>query len=420
MLKLALARTTLSYSLLAVFLVPAPSLAASAVTETGINSDIADSAAVVGLVYPLVEGTYDGYRQRDAAAMAVADLNANGGALGRPIRLLELGIAEEVSGGGCTEGQVTQQLQQFVDASADDNIALAFTSSECASPFDMDIFGEAGVLQITGLVSQTLTETAAAKGMMTYFRVSQGWAGTSDAMLIANYLAEYRSEGNLAIIPPLGVVFDGSAQIAISQYLMSVKNALNQNGIQERLYMEDRNDYIDYGLFSRDYSAILERLRDEQIDVVILSAVGNIHDVGFLTQLRDEGMQMEIILIGLSPWDDGAHPNVLQLVEEAGTYAEGTLTILPFDPCAAFEATEVFARYMVECSIDGVNTYASIQLWAEAVEVAGSFEADLIAQVLRERTIGTILGELSFDAKGDPDLAFRRMHVRTGGEFVSR
>jgi branched-chain amino acid transport system substrate-binding protein len=42
-----------------------------------------------------------------------------------------------------------------------------------------------------------------------------------------------------------------------------------------------------------------------------------------------------------------------------------------------------------------------VQLWAQAVEQVGSFDAGAIAGALRSNQFDTVLGRIGFDAKGD-------------------
>ena len=47
------------------------------------------------------------------------------------------------------------------------------------------------------------------------------------------------------------------------------------------------------------------------------------------------------------------------------------------------------------------TNYVALKVWAEAVEIAGSFDAEAVAQVPRSHTFDTMLGTLGFDEKGD-------------------
>ena len=45
--------------------------------------------------------------------------------------------------------------------------------------------------------------------------------------------------------------------------------------------------------------------------------------------------------------------------------------------------------------------YAAMQVWAQAVEKAGTFETQAVAGALRSHQFDTFLGRIGFDAKGD-------------------
>ena len=46
-------------------------------------------------------------------------------------------------------------------------------------------------------------------------------------------------------------------------------------------------------------------------------------------------------------------------------------------------------------------SYAEVQVWAQAVEKAGTVEPKAVAEALRAHKYDTILGTIGFDAKGD-------------------
>jgi branched-chain amino acid transport system substrate-binding protein len=46
-------------------------------------------------------------------------------------------------------------------------------------------------------------------------------------------------------------------------------------------------------------------------------------------------------------------------------------------------------------------SYATVQVWAQAVEKAGTVEPKAVAAALRAHTFDTVLGTIGFDAKGD-------------------
>lgn len=66
-------------------------------------------------------------------------------------------------------------------------------------------------------------------------------------------------------------------------------------------------------------------------------------------------------------------------------------------------------------------SYAAVQLWAQAVEQAGTTDAIQIAERLRQEQFETVLGRIGFDAKGDVT-GFDPFvwYVWTDGKYVSK
>ena len=62
-------------------------------------------------------------------------------------------------------------------------------------------------------------------------------------------------------------------------------------------------------------------------------------------------------------------------------------------------------------------TYAAIQAWAEAVKSAGSTDFDAVVGALNEGNFSTVLGDLSFDDKGDVSLPGYVMYEWHDGKY---
>ena len=65
------------------------------------------------------------------------------------------------------------------------------------------------------------------------------------------------------------------------------------------------------------------------------------------------------------------------------------------------------------------RAYAVIQVWAQAVERAGTFKAGAVAETLRASQFDTVLGRVGFDQKGDVTGANTFVwYVWKGGEIT--
>jgi branched-chain amino acid transport system substrate-binding protein len=68
------------------------------------------------------------------------------------------------------------------------------------------------------------------------------------------------------------------------------------------------------------------------------------------------------------------------------------------------QAKEVVAEFQAEGYEPlgyTLYAYAAIQVWAQAVETAGSLDLDAVTQIMHSRQFDTVLGKIGFDAKGD-------------------
>lgn len=88
----------------------------------------------------------------------------------------------------------------------------------------------------------------------------------------------------------------------------------------------------------------------------------------------------------------------------AGETAEGVLVSFDPDQRRNPDAAKVVADFKAAgYDPEGytLNTYATIQLWAQAVKAVGSADPKKVEDHLRKNTYKTVVGEVAFDAKGD-------------------
>ena len=118
-----------------------------------------------------------------------------------------------------------------------------------------------------------------------------------------------------------------------------------------------------------------------------------------LRQMRDQGM--DAVLMG------GDALVTQEYWSITGPAGEGTLMTFSPDPRKNPAAAEVVARFEekgVEPEGYVLYTYAAIQAWAEAAKKAGTTDAAAVVKALNGNAFDTVIGELRFDAKGDPNL----------------
>ena len=64
-----------------------------------------------------------------------------------------------------------------------------------------------------------------------------------------------------------------------------------------------------------------------------------------------------------------------------------------------------------------IRTYVAVRLWADAAAKAGATEADKVGATLRAGSWTTVLGNLAFDATGDPAKPDYAIYIVSGGKI---
>jgi branched-chain amino acid transport system substrate-binding protein len=297
--------------------------------------------------------------------LAVADLNAKGGILGEPLRLV---LVDD----GCDAELAPLAAQKLVSEA----VAVAFgaTCSGAAIPASR-VYRRAGILMIEGgATNPRLTEEKGGH----VFRV----VGRDDRQgaIAGDYLATRWSDSNIAIVHDGQAYGQGLAE--------EVKKRLNQRGISEALSATYQPEAL-------DYSDLLGQLRTASIDVVYLG--GYSPDAGLIVrQARDRGYGVQLVA------GDSLSTGEFWLV--AGPAGEGALFTSFSDPTHEPHAAEVMGRLqrqLQQPNARAVYSYAAVQLWAQAVEKAGTLEPNSVAAALHADRFDTVLGTIGFDAKGD-------------------
>ena len=67
----------------------------------------------------------------------------------------------------------------------------------------------------------------------------------------------------------------------------------------------------------------------------------------------------------------------------------------------AIEAALDSAGWPPEQARSALNAYATVQVWAQAVEAAGSLDLDAVIKAMHSHQFDTVLGQIGFDEKGD-------------------
>jgi branched-chain amino acid transport system substrate-binding protein len=343
---------------------------------------------VIGVAGPM-EGALAAFGQqiRFGAAAAVADINAEGGVLGRP---LKLATADD----GCEPERGVEAADTLVGEGA--VFVVGHFCSGTSIPASK-VYAAAGVLQITpASTNPTLTEQA----IDTVFRVTN--RDDAQGIFAGTWLAKHYAGKKLAVIDdrqPYG-------------RLVAIQTAktVEANGLKPALVGS-------FGRGTADFSILITKLRTAEIDVVY---VGGYHDeVGALAkQARDRGFTGDFIS------DDAL--NTSEFPDYAGSAADGVRFSdagIKTDLASAADAVAKFrsgdypsGKYEPEGYT--LNAYAAVQVLAAAATGVGSTDARKMAEWLRANHVQTVIGDLSWDAKGDLTELYYAWFVWQGGRFT--
>jgi branched-chain amino acid transport system substrate-binding protein len=320
----------------------------------------------VGVAGPMSGGEASfGRQMKNGAEQAVADINAAGGVLGRKLKL-------EIGDDACDPKQARSVGEKFA------GMKLPFVAGHYCSSSSIpasEAYAEAGVLQITpASTNPTFTE----RKLWNTFRV----CGRDDQQgaVAGAYIARNFKGKNIAVVHDKTTYGKGLAD--------ETKKALNKAGIKEKLYES-------YNKGDKDFNALVSKFKLNAIDLVY---VGGYHQESglMLRQMRDQGVKA-VLMAGDALADK-------EFASITGAAAEGVLFTFGPDPRKKASAKAIVEKFKAK-NIDPegytLYTYAAFQVWTQGVAKAKTIEPKKVAAALRSGSYDTVLGKLSFNAKGD-------------------
>ena len=309
-----------------------------------------------------------GAQMKAGADMAVADINAAGGVLGKKLALDDRRrrLRPEAGGGGrqpVGRQRGRARRRPFLLGLVDPGLA---------------VYAEADIVQISpASTNPKFTDERAGPNI---YRV----CGRDDQQggVAGKYLAEKFKDKNIAIVHDKTAYGKGLAD--------EIKKAMNAAGKKEVMYEADH------------------RRREGLLGAGLQAQAGQ-HRRGLFRRLPHRGRPDRAPDARPGHEDDAdrrrraGHPGVLVDHRRAG---EGTLMTFSPDPRKIPAAAEVVARFKAK-GIDPegyvLYTYAAVQAWKQAAEKAKSVAAEVV-KALNDTEFDTVIGKFKFNEKGDPNL----------------
>jgi branched-chain amino acid transport system substrate-binding protein len=316
------------------------------------------------------------------AEAAAADINAAGGVMGKKIKL-------ELGDDACDPKQANSLAQKT--AAMKPALVAGHFCSGSSIPASL-IYAEQNIVQISpASTNPKFTDERAGPGV---FRV----CGRDDQQgsVAGAYIAKNFKDKNVAIVHDKSAYGKGLAD--------ETQKAMNAAGKKEVLYEAITAK-------EKDYTALVTKLKQANADLVYL---GGYHtEAGLIVrQMRDQGVKA--VLMG---GDALVTQEYWQITGDAG---EGTLMTFSPDPRknpAAAEVVKKFQAAKVDPEGYVLYTYATFQVWKQAVEKAKSTDTDKVVKAMNETEFDTVIGKFKFDKKGDPSLPPYALYVWSKGKY---
>jgi branched-chain amino acid transport system substrate-binding protein len=338
---------------------------------------------VIGVVGPMTgsEAAF-GEQFKRGAEKAVADINAHGGVLGKQVQLAEGDDA-------CDPKQAVSVANDMASKGA---VFVAGDYCSGSSIPASDVYNESGILQISPASTEpALTE----RGLPNVFRV----CGRDDAQgkVAAEYIVKHFPGKTIAVVDDKSAYGKGLAD--------QLRAALHALGVHEVL-----NESITAG--EKDYSPLVSKIKEVNADILYFG--GYKTEAGLIVrQMREQNMKTQMI--------GGDSLVTEEFWAITGPAGAGTLLTFGPDPRlnpANAELVKYFRDQHYEPEAYTLYTYASIQVWAEAVAKAGTTDTAKVSATLKANTFDTALGKIGFDAKGDVTAPSYVFYVWKDGKYV--
>ena len=351
------------------------------------GGDRQDTGAVtIGAVFPLSGSVaFYGTESRDGALLAIDEINASGGLLGRQLTL----IAED------DEGDSAKSVNAFTKLTTRDKVSFILGSSTSGATQAMTVLAQqSGVI----LISPSATNTEITKAGDYIFRAC--FIDPFQGVVGADFAFDTLKSRRAAVLYDAGADYNTGLADAF-------KAQFKANGGQ--IVADEAYQSGDV-----DFNAQVTRIRAANPDIVYLPNYYN--DVALQAkQLRAQGVNCA--LLGGDGWDgliDNAGDEVLNGFWSAGFAADTT------DPKGQAFVRAFSAKFNRTASQFAALGYDTMMLVADGIKAAGSFDPAAVKDAMAKINGSYVTGNIRFDANRDPIKGAAILEiVRRDGKLVN-
>ncbi len=330
-------------------------------------ADAQDSVRI-GLVEPLTGSVaYNGKSVVEGARLAIEQINAKGGVLGKPVELV-------IEDGQCAPANSVNAVEKLVQKDKVAVLVGAFCSSATAAI--MPVAAKYKIPLVTGVSSSAaLTE----QNNPWFFRAAE-----TDALMAKAFAKILATDLKLKSVAYVGVNDDwgrgGVEEFSRDLSALGVKTALTE--------------YFDHG--TTDFFTLLTKLRAAKPDGIFVAAETQDGSI-LVKQFQEMGLQSKVF--GVGSWATADFINL------TGDAAEGIHAAVPYVSSVETPRNQDFvkayqAKYNVKPGKYGAAGYNALNIVVQAVARAGSTDAEAIRAALAKTSYEAPNGVYRFTAKG--------------------
>jgi branched-chain amino acid transport system substrate-binding protein len=347
-----------------------------------------DTVKIANLIELSGNGAAIGTNWTDAVNMAVEEINAAGGVLGKKIVVTNYDTQS-------TPGTSRAQMQKALDDEPYVVLGPIFSSS---TRVNMALSKRAGVPQIVGSEAASITQ----QGHPTIFRTSFGQAMGMPKLV--KYLKETVKAKSVAIIYTNDEWGKGGRNTA--------KALMEKAGITIAADVSSEVQQV-------DFSAEVLKVRNANADAIFAYCLEE-ESARFLNELRKQGYDGPLI---------GETTLISQkVIDLSGVNANGAKGHVGLTAAAPVPSLQDFGRKFKartgrNTDHNGVKGYIAVYVMKEVTERMGAFDQARFAKTLRGTTITTkdepgVLLDIRYDMTGDVDRASFLVEVVDGKQKI--
>lgn len=357
-------------------------IAAAVIAATGsIVSTAARADIVIGVAGPM-SGQYasGGEQMRNGVEAAAAAINAAGGVLGQKLKV-------EVGDDACDPKQAVAVANAMVNKKVSAIVGHYCSSSTIPAS---EVYNEAQTPMITISTNGKVTD----RGLKNIFRLTG--RDDQEGVVAADYIVRKFAGKKVAVVDDKSAFGKGQADI--------VARHLSDNKVTPVL-----RESITAG--EKDYTALISKLKANGVDVLFYG--GYYTELGLiLRQAAQGGLKLQVM--------SGNTSTSAELATAAGPALDGLLFTFYPDPRkvpASADVVKQFRDRKIEPDGYVLFTYAAVQVYAQALQKAGSLKYADVQSALAGGSFNTVLGKAEFDAKGDPKNPGFVVYQWKGGQY---